>query len=92
MAVKSNLGVAQQRASALKNAANSLTSGGVPTNDSQTTVSGNQQAQKAVASTMNAVSKVIEAVNNASSNINSVAKNFEAIDQAGKELFIRKKL
>ncbi|EOH75676.1 TIGR04197 family type VII secretion effector [Enterococcus malodoratus] len=92
MAVKSNLGVAQQRASALKSAAGSLTGGGVPTSDAQTTVSGNKSAQNAVKSTINAVLKVTEAVNSASSNINSVAKNFEAIDQAGKELFTRKNL
>ncbi|MGG5369412.1 TIGR04197 family type VII secretion effector [Enterococcus sp. AZ196] len=92
MAVKSNLGVAQQRASALKSAADSLTSGGVPTSDSQTTVAGNTSAQNAVKSTINGVKKVMAAVNSASSNINSVAKNFEAIDQAGKELFTRKKI
>ncbi|MBO0410577.1 TIGR04197 family type VII secretion effector [Enterococcus hulanensis] len=90
MAVKSNLGVAQQRASALKSAAGSLTAGGVATSDSQTTVAGNKSAQNAVKSTYNAVLKVSEAVSSASSNINSVAKNFEAIDQAGKELFTRK--
>ena len=92
MAVKSNLGVAQQRASALKSAAGSLTAGGTPTSDSQTTVAGNKTAQEAITSTFNAVKKVTEAVNSASSNINSVAKNFEAIDQAGKELFTRKTL
>lgn len=92
MVVKSNLGVAQQRASALKNAVNSLLSNGTITSDTQTTVAGNKSAQNAIKSTIKAIKIVAETTTTASNNINSVAKNFEAIDQAGKELFTRKKL
>lgn len=46
MAVKSNLGMAQQRATALKSAAGSLTSSGTVTSDSQTTVAGESVCSK----------------------------------------------
>ena len=92
LTVKSDLSVSRQRASALKRSGEKLTSSGPVTIDLQTTVSGNESAQKTVKLTINVAKKITEVVNSSSSNINSVAKNFEAVDQAGRELFTRQKL
>lgn len=90
MGIKSNLGIAQARATALKNATESLNSSSSADKDSQTTVLGNSKAHSAIDSTLNVAKIVSGAVTNASSNINTVAGNFEAVDQAGKTMFSRK--
>lgn len=88
--IKSNLGEAQQHASALKSAVGLLGQGGTVTTDSQTTVAGNKNAQQAITSISTVIKSVTGAVNNASGNINSVAKNFKAMDDAGSQLFNRR--
>ncbi|MBO0413710.1 TIGR04197 family type VII secretion effector [Enterococcus hulanensis] len=88
--IKSNLGEAQQHASALKSAVGMLGQGSTASSDSQTTVAGNSDAQQAIASVSSAVASVTSAINNASGNINSVAKNFKALDDAGSQMFNRR--
>lgn len=82
MTIKSDLGGAQLKATALKNATDSILQSTSPTNDSQTTVRGNTNAQEAITVAQETAKQIAAAISLASANIQSVAKNFEALDQS----------
>ncbi|WP_034559985.1 TIGR04197 family type VII secretion effector [Carnobacterium gallinarum] len=79
--LKSDLGGASQKATALKNATNTLIQPVVITEDTQTTVTGNTNKQAAIKSAQDKAKQIANAVVKASSNIQSVAKEFEALDE-----------
>lgn len=78
--LKSDLGGASQKATALKNATDTLTQPVVTTADTQTTVAGNTNGQAAIKSAQDKAKQLANAVTKASTNIQSVAKEFEALD------------
>lgn len=78
--LKSDLDKASQKATALKNATDTLIQPVVITADTQTTVAGNTNAQEALKSAQDTAKKIASAVSKASTNIQSVAKEFEALD------------
>ncbi|MGX7417425.1 TIGR04197 family type VII secretion effector [Carnobacterium gallinarum] len=79
--LKSDLGGASQKATALKNATNTLIQPVVITEDTQTTVTGNTNGQVAIKSAQDKAKQIANAVVKASSNIQSIAKEFEALDE-----------
>jgi type VII secretion effector (TIGR04197 family) len=81
MAIKSDLTGASQKAIALKNATDRLIHQSRISNDTQTTVVGNDNAQEAITTAQETATKIAQAVFLASSNLQSVAKDFEALDQ-----------
>ncbi|MGM0214060.1 TIGR04197 family type VII secretion effector [Enterococcus sp. AZ109] len=87
--ISSDIGQAQQKATALRSASETLSTSASVNKDTQTTVVGNTTAHAAIDSLSSAAQKVAGAVNSASGNIQSVAQNFQAIDQSGKNLFRR---
>ncbi|WP_034564834.1 TIGR04197 family type VII secretion effector [Carnobacterium gallinarum] len=78
--LKSDLGGASQKATALKNATDILIQSVVITTDTQTTVAGNTNGQAAIKSAQDKAKQIANAVVKASSNIQSVAKEFEGLD------------
>ncbi|MGM0216297.1 TIGR04197 family type VII secretion effector [Enterococcus sp. AZ109] len=87
--ISSDIGQAQQKATALRSASETLSTSASVNKDTQTTVIGNQSAHEAIDSLSSAAQRVASAVNSASGSIQSVAQNFQAIDQSGKNLFRR---
>lgn len=80
MTIKSNLGSASQKATALKNATDQLVQQSSVSTDSQTTVAGNTNAKEAITKAQQTATKIAQAIHTASGNIQSVAKDFEAMD------------
>ncbi|MBS7576948.1 MULTISPECIES: TIGR04197 family type VII secretion effector [unclassified Enterococcus] len=86
--ISSDLGNAQAKATALKNATEKLEQTHTVTTDTKTTISGNTNAQEVIQQAKNATTQISEAILTASDSIHSVAKEFEAMDQkASQELF-----
>lgn len=81
MTISSDLGTAQQKATAISNALTTLTGIGSATLDTQTTVQGNQSAQEAIQATVMAGTQISTAVRTATQNLQTVAKGFEAVDK-----------
>ncbi|KMN42444.1 TIGR04197 family type VII secretion effector [Bacillus sp. LK2] len=81
--IKSDLGRAQQKATALKSATDILIQSSSISNetDTQTTVAGNTNAQEAIQIAQETAKQVALAIATAANNIHSVAGNFEALDQ-----------
>jgi type VII secretion effector (TIGR04197 family) len=87
-AISSDLGNAQAKATALKNATERLKQTHIVTTDTKTTVSGNTNVQEVIQQAKTATTQISEAILIASDSIHSVAKEFEAMDQkASQELF-----
>lgn len=83
--IKSDLSGASLKATALKNATDSISQSALPTTDTQTTVLGNSSALNAIEAAQTTAQQIASAVSLASANIQSVAENFEAMDnQVGK--------
>lgn len=80
MTIKSDLGTASQKATALKNATDQLIQSASVAQDSQTTVAGNAKAQEAIIMCQQSATKIAQTIHAASGNIQSVAKDFEAMD------------
>ncbi|MBP1042273.1 TIGR04197 family type VII secretion effector [Vagococcus sp. BWB3-3] len=78
--IKSDLGDASLKATALKNATDSISQLPSVETDTQTTVMGNVSAQQAIQSAQNTAQQIADAVSLASANIRSVAEQFEAMD------------
>ncbi len=78
--IKSDLGDASLKATALKNATDSISQLPSVETDTQTTVMGNVSAQQAIRSAQNTAQQIADAVSLASANIRSVAEQFEAMD------------
>lgn len=78
--IKSDLGDASLKATALKNATDSISQLPSVETDMQTTVMGNVSAQQAIRSAQNTAQQIADAVSLASANIRSVAEQFEAMD------------
>lgn len=81
MAIKSDLTGASQKATVLKNATEQLLQTATVTSDTQTTITGNTNAQEAIQSAQNLSKLIAESVSVASQNIQSLAKEFEAFDK-----------
>lgn len=79
--IESNLGDTQEKATALKNAADQLAETQSVENDTQTTVAGNANAQHAIATINGTAQEIAKAVLLASNNLRSVAEEFEALDR-----------
>ncbi len=88
MKISSDLGTAQQKATAIAHALEVISGIGTPEIDTQTTVQGNSHAQDAIQVAIDAGTQISEAVQLAVNNLQSVAKNFEAVDQTIKESII----
>lgn len=82
MTIKSDFGGAQSKATALKNATDSILQSASLTNDTQTTVNGNTNAQEAITAAQETAKQIAAAISLASANIQSVAEDFEALDQS----------
>lgn len=82
MAIKSDFGGAQEKATALKNATDNILQSTSLTNDTQTTVSGNINAQEAITAAQETAKQIAAAISLASVNIQSVAEDFEVLDQS----------
>lgn len=81
--VKSDLNLAQNYASQLKNACQSLTDIDVASQDDLTTLQGNNKAHQCLTKDQNLVSQITAAVTLTSERLHSVASDFEALDEAG---------
>lgn len=81
MTIQSDFAGASQKATALKGATDKLIQSSSITKDTQTTVTGNTNAQEAITTAQETAKKIAQAVFQASSNLQSVAKDFEAMDQ-----------
>ncbi|MBC1604158.1 TIGR04197 family type VII secretion effector [Paenilisteria rocourtiae] len=79
--LQSDLDGASLKATALKNATDSLISSVSITTDSQTTVAGNKSAGDSIKMAQEVAQQIASAVATASSNIQSVASSFEAVDK-----------
>ncbi|GGC77778.1 TIGR04197 family type VII secretion effector [Enterococcus wangshanyuanii] len=79
--IKSDSGVAQAIATSIASSLGSLNQGSSITKDTQTTVSGNSNAQQAITQMTTFNTSLVQAVTQASNNIRSVAAEFEAVDQ-----------
>lgn len=80
--VKSDLNLAQNYASQLKNACQSLTDIDVASQDDLTTLQGNNEAHQCLTKDQNLASKISVAVTLTSERLHSVASDFKAIDEA----------
>ncbi|WP_413509240.1 TIGR04197 family type VII secretion effector [Carnobacterium maltaromaticum] len=79
--LKSDLSGASQKATAIKNAINTLIQPVVIADDAKTTVTGNTNGQLSIKSAQDKAKQIANAVVKASNNIQSVAKEFEALDE-----------
>jgi type VII secretion effector (TIGR04197 family) len=79
--IKSNSAVAQAAATSIASALSSLNQGTMITNDTQTTVAGNNNAQQAITQLTTFNTSLVQAITQASNNIRSIAAEFEAVDQ-----------
>ncbi|MBC1504085.1 TIGR04197 family type VII secretion effector [Listeria booriae] len=79
--ITSDLGDASVKATALKNATDSIVSYVSITLDTQTTVAGNKSAEESVKIAQDMAQQIASAVSTAASNIQSVASSFEAVDK-----------
>lgn len=80
MGIKSDFTRATQKATALKNATDRLIQQSTITNDTQTTVAGNSNAQEAITTAQETATKTAQAIVIASNNLQSVAEDFQALD------------
>ncbi|KPG72101.1 TIGR04197 family type VII secretion effector [Enterococcus sp. RIT-PI-f] len=80
MTVQSDLAGASEKATALKIATDKLIQQTSITNDTQTTVSGNSNAQEVITTAQETATKIAQAVFTASNNLQSVAEDFQALD------------
>lgn len=85
--VQSNTGVAKSIATSIASSLDGLSGGGVITEDTQTTISGNNTAGEAIQSMRSASDTILQAVGQATLNLQSVASEFEAADKMSRELF-----
>lgn len=85
--MQSDLSGASQKATELQQAVNLLSNASTITLDTQTTVSGNSNAQDIIQKSQSTAQQITEAITTASNNIKSVATEFEAVDQKGSNLF-----
>jgi type VII secretion effector (TIGR04197 family) len=81
MTIQSDLAGASQKATALKNATDTLIQSSSVSEDTQTTVAGNTNAQEVIKLAQETATQIAQAVFFASSNLQSVAKDFEAMDE-----------
>lgn len=81
MTIKSDFNGAQLKATALQQATATILQATSVTKDTQTTVSGNANAQEAMTAAQETAKQIAAAIALASTNIQSVAKDFEALDQ-----------
>jgi type VII secretion effector (TIGR04197 family) len=81
MTIQSDLAGASQKATALKNATDKLIQSSSVSEDTQTTVAGNTNAQEVIKLAQETATQIAQAVFFASSNLQSVAKDFEAMDE-----------
>ncbi|WP_314059227.1 TIGR04197 family type VII secretion effector [uncultured Vagococcus sp.] len=88
MTISSDLGIAQQKATAIASALGTLSGIGKPSLDSQTTVKGNTNAREAVNATLDSGKSISDAVQLATSNLHSVAQGFEAVDKGVRDSLI----
>lgn len=79
--IKSDSGVAQAIATSIASSLSSLNQGSFITKDTQTTVSGNSNAQRAITQLTTFNTSLVQAVTQANNNIRSVAAEFKAVDQ-----------
>lgn len=89
MTISSDLGTAQQKATAIASAIETLSGIGAPSLDSQTTVQGNTNAKEAAQATIAGGAKIAEAVQLATRNLQSVAQGFEAVDKSVRDSLIK---
>lgn len=80
--IQSEVNEASQKATALKSAAAKLAHSNSITEDTQTTVVGNQNAHQALQAEQKTALQIAQAVNQATENLKSVAQDFEALDQS----------
>jgi type VII secretion effector (TIGR04197 family) len=85
--IKSNTGTANLIATSIARSLDGLSTGGVITSDTQTTISGNTTAAEAIQAMSDATNSVLQAVGQASINLQSIAADFEAMDQATRAIF-----
>ncbi|MBC1358337.1 TIGR04197 family type VII secretion effector [Listeria booriae] len=79
--IQSDLDGASIKATALKNATDSIVASISITTDTQTTVAGNNSAVESIKIAQETAQQIARAVATASSNIQSVASSFEAVDK-----------
>ncbi|MGX7417537.1 TIGR04197 family type VII secretion effector [Carnobacterium gallinarum] len=87
--IKSDFGGANQKATALKSATDKLVQSTSVTNDTQTTVLGNANAQEVIQQAQETARQVAEAIISASSNLQSVAEGFQELDQQVGQRFLQ---
>jgi type VII secretion effector (TIGR04197 family) len=85
--IKSNTSTASLIATSIARSLDGLSTGGVITTDTQTTISGNTTAAEAIQAMSDATNSVLQAVGQASTNLQSIAADFEALDQATRAIF-----
>lgn len=85
--IKSDLTLAQQYASDIATACQTLESIGEICKDSSTELDGNTSSHTAIDKASSLLSQVTGAVSDASEHLHSVASDFEAIDQSGADGF-----
>ncbi len=84
--IKSDLHIAQQKATALEEAAHRLQNHIGVENDTKTTVSGNSRAQEAIELAKDTAKQLSLAISTASQNIQSVAEEFQVLDETIRNL------
>lgn len=80
MVISSDLAGASQKATAIKNATARLSQPLNISNDTQTTVAGNKNAQEAITTAQETAVKIAQVVLDASNNLQTVAEDFQALD------------
>jgi type VII secretion effector (TIGR04197 family) len=85
--IKSNTGTASLIATSIARSLDGLSTGGIITSDTQTTISGNTTAAEAIQAMSDTTNSVLQAVGQASTNLQSIAADFEAMDQATRAIF-----
>lgn len=79
--INSDKQVAQNLATGLMSALDTLNQSTTVTKDTQTTVNGNATAHETSDDMLDIASKISQTISSASGNLNSVASEFEAIDR-----------
>ncbi|WP_152657721.1 TIGR04197 family type VII secretion effector [Oceanobacillus sp. CFH 90083] len=79
--IQSNTEAARQIATNIAMSLDNLSSAGIVTKDSETTVAGNESAHEAIDASLHARQNIVEVIRNSCQNLQLVAEEFEAIDQ-----------